>query len=98
MRSCGGPSLKCPTGIVLDAHKYLFIVNSDSRQIFGSGPNGFRCLVGCYGKGYRSNQLFGPSTLSFDRFGNMYVTDEGNSRIQKFELLENSCGKLKIVE
>jgi hypothetical protein len=90
-------SLKCPAGIVLDAQKYLFIVDSYNYRIVGSGPNGFRCLVGCYGQGSQSNQFNQPFTLSFDRSGNMFVTDPSNNRIQKFEYLENKCGKLKIV-
>jgi hypothetical protein len=91
-------SLDCPSGIVLDAQKYLFIVDSYNHRIIGSGPNGFRCLVGCYGKGSQSNQLSEPYALSFDRSGNMFVTDELNHRIHKFLLLENSCSKLKIAE
>ncbi|CAF1484351.1 unnamed protein product [Adineta steineri] len=82
-------SLKCPSSIVLDAAKYLFI--ADNHRIVGSGANGFRCLVGCYGIGIRSNQLSYPSTLSFDRSGNLFVTDQLRSRIQKFQRLESSC-------
>jgi hypothetical protein len=91
-------SLNYPTGIVLDAQKYLFIVDSENGRIVVSGTNGFRCLVGCYGQGLQSNQLSSPFTLSFDRSGNMFVTDQFNNRIQKFEYVENSSGKLKIVE
>jgi hypothetical protein len=80
-------SLNCPSGIVLDAQKYLFIVDFNNHRIVGSGPNGFRCLVGCYGWGSQSNQLIYPITLSFDRSGNMFVTDPSNNRIQKFEYL-----------
>jgi hypothetical protein len=85
-------NLLCPTGIVLDAEKYLFIVDTDNGRIVGSGLNGFRCLVGCYGKGSQSNRLGGPLSFSFDRFGNMFVADHENSRIQKFEYLGKSCG------
>jgi hypothetical protein len=90
-------SLNRPTGIVLDAQKYLIIVDNNNGRIVGSGPNGFRCLVGCFGKGSQSNQLNFPATLSFDRSGNMFVVDESDHRIQKFDYLQNSCGKLKIV-
>jgi hypothetical protein len=90
-------SLDCPSGIVLDAQKYLFIIDRSNGRIVGSGPNGFRCLVGCHGEGSQSNQLNRPFILSFDRSGNMFVTDQNNDRIQKFEYLENSCGKLKII-
>jgi hypothetical protein len=86
-------TLYYPTGIVLDADKYLFIVDNGNARIAGSGPNGFRCLVGCFGRGNASNQLSYPMTLSFDIYGNMFAADRGNNRIQKFLLLTNSCGK-----
>ncbi len=87
--------LLCPTGIVLDAEKYLFIVDYGNDRIVGSGLNGFRCLVGCYGQGLQSNQLSLPVSFSFDRSGNMFVADSGNSRIQKFQYLEKFCGTSK---
>jgi hypothetical protein len=88
-------NLDCPTGIVLDADKYLFIVDANNHRIVGSGLNGFQCLVGCYGPGSESNQLDLPSTFSFDRSGNMFVADQRNNRIQKFEYFESCFGKLK---
>ncbi|CAF1443908.1 unnamed protein product [Adineta steineri] len=87
--------LRCPSGIVLDAEKYLFIVDNNNHRIVGSSLNGFRCLVGCYGEGSQSNQLAKPFSLSFDRSGNIYVTDPYNGRIQKFLLMKDSFGKLK---
>jgi hypothetical protein len=88
-------NLDYPTGIVLDVEKYLFIVDSYNSRIVGSGLNGFRCLVGCYGQGSQSNRLFAPTSFGFDRSGNMFVVDDGNNRIQKFEYLEKSCGTSK---
>jgi hypothetical protein len=87
-------ALLCPNGISLDASKYLFIVDTSNHRIVGSGPNGFRCIVGCYGYGSKSNQLNTPFSFSFDRSGNMLVIDQINQRIQKFIYLEKSCGKL----
>ncbi len=84
-----------PSGIVLDAEKYLFIVDRESHRIVGSSLNGFRCLVGCYGEGSQSSQLNSPFSFSFDRSGNMFVADRENNRIQKFEYLESCFGKLK---
>ncbi len=84
--------LNCPTGIVLDADGYLFIVDQNNHRIVGSRSNDFRCLVGCSGSlGSESNQLNYPRTLSFDSLGNIYVTDRDNNRIQKFLLATNSC-------
>jgi len=87
-------SLNRPTGIILDALKYLFIVDQDSHRIVGSSPNGFRCLVGCDRQGLKSHQLNYPFSFSFDRSGNMFVTDQLNNRIQKFIYLEKCCGML----
>jgi hypothetical protein len=90
----GTITLSYPLGIVLDADKCLFIVDQDNHRIVGSGPTGFRCLVGCSGSGgSASNQLLYPSSLSFDSYGNMFVTDQYNSRIQQFMLMTNLCGK-----
>ncbi|CAF1325579.1 unnamed protein product [Adineta steineri] len=91
-------TLNYPTGIILDAEKYLFIVDNNNHRIVGSSLNGFRCLVGCYGEGSQSNQLSGPFSFSFDRSGNMFVTDQENHRIQKFQYYEESCGKFRIIE
>ncbi len=81
-----------PSGIVLDAANNLFIVDSGNLRIVGSSLNGFRCLVGCYREGSQSYRLNYPNSFSFDHSGNMFVTDRWNSRIQKFEYLEKSCG------
>jgi hypothetical protein len=86
-----------PCGIVLDGDGYLFIADTYNNRIIGSGPNGFRCLVGCSGSGSHSNQFSDPQSLSFDSYGNMFVADWSNNRIQKFMLLTNSCGKYEIV-
>ncbi|CAF1293135.1 unnamed protein product [Adineta steineri] len=84
----GAPStidLIGPSGVVLDGNGYLFITDTGNQRIVGSGPNGFRCLVGCSRvQGSASNQLYYPMTLSFDSHGNMFITDDFNYRIQKF--------------
>ncbi|CAF3912426.1 unnamed protein product [Adineta steineri] len=91
-------TLRCPSGIILDAEKYLFIVDSGNDRIVGSSLNGFRCLVGCDESDSQSNQLYNPFSFSFDRSGNMFVTDSYNHRIQKFQYLEESCSKFKMLE
>ena len=87
-------SLSCPSGIVLDTEKYLFILDRDNHRIVGSSSNGFRCLIGCYGPGFKSNQLFYPGSFSFDRYGNIFVADWANHRIQKFQYLKSCSRKL----
>ncbi|CAF0783985.1 unnamed protein product [Adineta steineri] len=85
--------LSCPSGIVLDADKNLFVVVRNNHRIFRSGSNGIRCIIGCDGYGSQSHQLSNPRTLSFDSYGNIFIIDTYNQRIQKFDFLSNSCGK-----
>ncbi len=83
-----------PTGVILDADGYLFILDYGGDRIVGSGIYGFRCLVGCTGgSGSTSNQLNHPMSFSFDSYGNIFVADQYNNRTQKFLLATNSCGK-----
>ena len=86
--------LNGPCAATLDADSFLFIVDSNNNRIMGSGPNGFRCIVGCTGvPGIAASQLDQPWSRSFDRYGNLFVTDRSNNRIQKFILATNSCGR-----
>jgi hypothetical protein len=89
-------TLNCPSGIVFDADKNLFIVDSGNNRIVGSGPNGFRCIIGCSGGGSASNQLDTPQSMAFDNYGNIFVADFNNVRIQKFNLLNYNLGKCSI--
>lgn len=87
-------TLNCPTGVVLDSDGYLFIVDSFNHRVVGQGPTGFRCLVGCSGiSGASSSQLSFPQSMAFDSYGNLYVTDRNNSRVQKFDRQNTTCRK-----
>jgi sugar lactone lactonase YvrE len=87
----GTITLSCPSGVILDGNGYLFIVDSYNHRIVASGPNGFRCIVGCSTvAGSSSSQLDYPSDLKFDSYGNIFVTDRDNNRIQKFILMSNT--------
>ena len=86
--------LNFPKAVILDADKYLFIADGTNNRIIGSGPYGFRCIAGCSRvNGATSSQLSGPASLSFDSYGNLYVLDFDNHRLQKFSLTGNTSGK-----
>ena len=94
----GNISLSCPTGIALDADDYLFIVDHSNHRVIGSGPTGFRCLVGCSSvSGATADHLNYPRTLAFDSYGNLFILDSHNNRIQKFFLITNSCSKYNLI-
>ncbi|CAF1128442.1 unnamed protein product [Adineta ricciae] len=84
-------TLHDPVSIVLDADKYLFISDSLNHRIIGSGPNGFRCLIGCRSEDVESDQSISPAHLTFDVDGNMFVIDYNDARIQKFDIEKDSC-------
>jgi hypothetical protein len=87
-------ALDCPTDVILDANEYLFISDLHYHRVVGSGPYGFRCIVGCWGgPSSGSAYLYYPMGISFDRLGNLYVADQYNHRIQKFNTLNNSCSE-----
>ena len=89
----GTEQLYNPTVVLLDADEYIFILDSKNHRIVGSGPSGFRCLIGCARvPGSAPDQLSTPLGMAFDRYGNIWVADTGNSRIQKFDLSSNTCG------
>ena len=86
-------SLSCPIGIALDANEFLFIGDRSSVRVIGSDSNSFQCLLGCSGSDSSSDQFNDTETLSFDSYGNLFVTDRLNGRIQKFLLTTNSPDK-----
>ena len=90
----GTITLNRPDIVLLDGAGYLFIVDQANHRVVGSGPNGFRCIVGCSGTtGATANRLSSPFGLSFDSHGNLFVSDTLNNRIQKFMLARNACGE-----
>ena len=90
----GTISLNTPTDVILDASRYVYIVEYNGHRVVASGPNGFRCIIACTGTGGSApNQLFQPHSLSFDSHGNLFVADSSNNRVQKFVLATNTCGE-----
>ena len=89
-----GFPLNGPRGVVLDANGYLFIIDTGNYRIIASSSTGFRCVAACSGKnGSTADRLFNARYLAFDSYGNIFVTDDDNHRIQQFILNSNSCGK-----
>ena len=94
----GTISLSCPLGVVLDADNHLYIVDYGNHRIVRqSRSHGFRCIIGCFGAGSAPDQLWDPRSMAFDSYGNIFVVDAANNRIQKFILIKDSCGEYSYV-
>jgi len=90
----GTPSLYYPNAITVDVNNYIFLTDTYNMRLLGSGPYGYRCLFGCdQVADAAANHLNYPRTFSFDSYGNIYVADRSNNRIQKFAIASNSCSK-----
>ena len=58
----GNITLLCPTDVMLDMDGYLFIVDHLQHRIIGSGPQGFRCIIGCTGASWCSLESIESTT------------------------------------
>ena len=89
-----GMPLRNPAAVMLDADEYLFILDSNNVRIIRSGPDGFRCVIGCVDSwGSQPHQFVKPRSMAFDSHGNIFVVDTENHRVQKFLLSPDSCSK-----
>lgn len=88
--------LSYPVAIVVDTNGFMYIADFNNNRIVRWAPNAMsgECIVACTGfAGVTANTLDGPASITFDRFGNLFVSDRNNYRVQKFSIL-NSSSKL----
>lgn len=86
----GSTQLNYPTQIIVDSNGYMYISELGNARITRWTPNSTfgMCIAACTGiGGVASSQLNVPRSLAFDSHGSLYVSDSGNHRIQKFQIL-----------
>ena len=89
-----GLNLSHPTNIVLDGSNHLYVADHRQHRVVRVTSLGYQCLAGCSGvAGSASNQFSFVFSLRFDSYGNLYVADEQNFRIQKLTLTYNCEGR-----
>jgi len=77
-----------PRGISVDPFGTLYIANCGGNSIvrvLAGSKNGTIIAAG-NGIGDAPNQLYNPDDLAFDSYGNLYVSDYGNGRVQMFKI------------
>jgi hypothetical protein len=78
-----------PRGIVVDENNRVYLVESDRDRILRLELDdlNYTCIAACSGSsGSSASQLNQPSDIRFDQYGNLFVSDTSNQRIQKFFL------------
>jgi uncharacterized protein (TIGR03437 family) len=83
--------LNHPAGVSTDASGNIYIADRDNHRVRRVGPDG--TIVTVAGTGVAGNtgdggpassaQLNGPSSVTVDAGGNLYIADTGNARIRK---------------
>ncbi len=76
------------TNIFVDQDYSVYMADPGDHRIMRwlKGSKEGSIIVGGNGQGEQPNQFACPSSLSFDRHGNLYVVDLNNHRIQKFPI------------
>lgn len=98
-RKINNKELHCPTDVILDADSNLYIVDSGNNRVIVVTPNSAysRCLIGCESED-ESDPIYyldKPNSISFDRFGNIFVvSNTRDEEILKFILANKDCGEL----
>ena len=84
-----------PTSVVVDSDEFIYVSELKSSRVtrWTSQSTTGVCIAGCSrSTGSAPNQLKLPQKLTFDQNGSLYVSDQGNHRVQKFTRIEN-CGQ-----
>ena len=90
----GFGELHRPSAVKLDPYEnHMFIADTGNHRIvlWLDGARTGRTIAGDGSPGASSSQLNSPVQLDFDDNYNLYVVDENNHRIQRFDLVYDGC-------
>ncbi|CAF1148023.1 unnamed protein product [Adineta ricciae] len=83
-----------PQGVFVDSFGTVFVADYGNHRIMKwlKGANNGTLVAGVSGSaGNTAMKLYGPSGIQFDKNGDLYVSDYGNNRIQRFTINSTSC-------
>ena len=81
-----------PTCVTVDSNGQIFTVDGASKRIlrWKPGANNGECIAACSGlHDLQSSNVFSIHSIAFDSQGSLYASDQGNNRVQKFQILAN---------
>ncbi|CAM2697139.1 unnamed protein product [Rotaria socialis] len=84
----GPRNVQWPNELFVDALGTLYVVATSNNRLmrWPQGAKEGTVAVGGNGQGAEANQFNGPKGLSFDRHGNLYISDSNNHRVQRFSI------------
>ncbi len=85
----GANELDSPRSVWVDVNGYLYIADTYNSRIQRFPPGSTQTtngvtVAGTNTAGSAANELDHPTSVCVDQYGNLYVSDQGNNRIQKF--------------
>ena len=88
----GAAQLVFPTGLFVEKLGTVYVADTQTHHImrWAKEATSGSLIVGGHGAGAESYELNYPSDLSLDRYGNLYLTDMLNNRVQKFLIDKSS--------
>ena len=87
--------LNHPVGLAVDQFGRIYVADCANDRVVRWDADGKEGVVivggsGGHGKRHQSNELVCPFGLTFDRQGNLYVTDHWNYRVRKYSIQSKS--------
>lgn len=82
--------LDYPTGLIVDQLGTVYVADHRNNRVmrwYKDASQGESIAGGKYLAGNSASQLNGPEGLTFDTYGNLYVVDSNNHRIQRFNII-----------
>ncbi|CAF1515039.1 unnamed protein product, partial [Rotaria sordida] len=81
-----------PISVIVDLNRYIFTVDTSFYRILRWAPNSNvgECIAACSGnEGLQFDHLSLVYAIAFDSQGSLYVSDQNNNRVQKFQIIIN---------
>ncbi|MBZ0266962.1 NHL repeat-containing protein, partial [bacterium] len=89
-----GPPFRAPRAVTVDPFGNLFLADTGNHRVLRYDPKG-RFVFEYGGFGWRDGELSRPSDVCANDGFRLFVADEGNERIQEFDILdENAVGRV----